>query len=450
MPLSPISRRTLLKRAGAALPLPLLEIMSPAITSAAAAQPAVPPVRYLWVFQSCGFYPGAWNPTGEGTDFELPRTLKPCADFKDRLTVVRNLRTQAYGNHVGKVTAMLTGIQAERDPQTGVFTSAKSVDQILADKICEDTPLKSLQLGIEHPGQGYCSGANTPVSYGATLSWSSPTAMLLPELAPRKTFDSLFRNRDGAEGNNQSRWQRSVLDLVGEEAKTIRRRGSAQDRRKIDEYLESVRDVERRIDRTLNPPQRSWTPPTKPDATHMSAPPPGIPADRTEHVRMMLDLMTLAVWTDSTRVASLILANTLSEANFSFIDGVTEPFHSGLSHHGNKPKKVEQYCRVNEWHATQLAYLLSRLDSIDEQDGTALDNSVVFFGSSLKDGDAHSNIDLPIACFGRAGGRLKPAGHVICPENTHISNLHLTTLRWFGAEQSDFNGQSAKVISELV
>lgn len=442
----PLARRTFLRGIGAALPLPLLEIMSPGFSfgaSARAAAQARPPQRYIWLYQSCGFYPASWNPTGTGGEFELSRTLKPFAPFKDRLTVFRNLRTHAYGNHIGKCSALLTGVQAERDRKLGVFASAKSIDQHLADQIGKDTLLPSLQLGIELPGQGYCSGANSPVAYGATLSWNSPTTMLLPEINPRAAFDRMFGGTS-PEARAAARWRGSILDLVGEQARALRRRGSALDRQKLDEYLESVRSVERRIQHAEQPSAGGWRPPTMPGIADLQAPAAGVPRDRAAHVRMMLDLIALAIWTDTTRVATMIYANSLSEANFSFIDGVKDPFHAGLSHHGHKPDKVEGYSKVNEWHAAQSAYLMQKLDEIDEGDGTALDNSVVFFGSSLKDGHPHSNIDLPIACVGRAGGALKPAGHVICPEDTHIADLHLTTLGWFGAEANDFNGTGAR------
>jgi hypothetical protein len=273
--------------------------------------------------------------------------------------------------------------------------------------------------------------------------------MLMPEISPRAAFDRMFRQRIGPGAAETARWRTSVLDLVAEQASALKRRGSSLDRRKIDEYLQSVRSVERRIQRATRPEPGKWQPETRPDERQFRAPPPGLPQDRADHVRMMLDLIALAIWTDSTRVATLMYVNSLSEANFSFIKGVTEPFHGGLSHHNFKAEKIEGYTRVNEWHARQSAYLLQRLDTIDEGSGTALDNSVVFFGSSLKDGHPHSNIDLPIACVGRAGGALKPAGHVICPENTPIADLHLTTLGWFGIEARDFNDLKAKPIAQL-
>lgn len=444
-----LSRRTLLRGIGAALPLPFLEAMNPGSLFGAESNHAKPPIRYVWLYQSCGFYPDAWNPTGQGKNFELSRTLKPFEPFKDRLTVIRNLRTYAYGNHIGKVTALLSGVQAERDRKLGVYASAPSVDQQIAKHIQGDTLLPSLQLGIEHPGQGYCSGANSPVSYGATLSWKTPTTMLMPEIDPRAAFELLLASGVGPEAKAKAKWQGSILDSAADQAKSLRRQATSADKLKLDEYLESIRSVEKRIQYSERVSRRHWKPPTAPPEKLLSPPAAGVPQDRADHVKMMLDLIVLAIWTDTTRVASMIYVNSLSEANFSFIDGVTEPFHAGLSHHGRKPKKIEGYSKVNEWHAKQSAYLMERLDAIDEGNGSALDNSVVFFGSSLKDGDPHSNIDLPIACVGRAGGALKPAGHVICPENTHVADLHLSTLRWFGMEADDFNDLGAKPIKEL-
>ena len=448
----PLSRRTFLRGLGVALPLPFLEAMSPSLSFGAAAKAAKkikPPVRFLWLYQANGFLPDSWNPTGAGREFELSRTLKPFAPFKDRLTVLRNLRTHAYGNHIGKVTALLTGVQAERDRKLGVYSGARSIDQQIADHIGNDTLLPSLQLGVEHPGQGYCSGANSPVAYGATVSWKTPTTMLMPEIDPRAAFESLFGAGRGAEAKTRARWQGSILDLALDQAKSLRRKATALDRQKLDEYLESIRSMERRIQHSEKRPAGSWRPQTRPADNLLAAPPAGIPEDRADHVRMMLDLIALAIWTDATRVATMIYVNSLSEANFSFLDGVKDPFHAGLSHHGYQAEKMDGYTKVNEWHAAQSAYLMQRLDEIDEGNGSALDNSVVFFGSSLKDGHAHSNIDLPIACVGRAGGALKPAGHVICPENTPIADLHLTTLEWFGIAANDFNNLGARRIPAL-
>ncbi len=438
-------RRSFLRAAGALIPLPLLDVMTPV---AASAQTSAP-LRLVWLFQANGFYPQAWNPSGTAADWKLSRVLRPFEPFRDRLTVIRNLRTIAQGPHIGKCSAFLTGIPAQRDPRLGLFASGKSVDQWVADHIGGDSLLRSLHLGIEYPGQGYCSGANTPVAYGATISWRNRTTRVMPEVTPRSAFDLLFARATGRQAAQQAQWQGSILDSVRDQANQLYQTGSAADHEKLDEYMESIRAVETRIQRAALPPRRSWTPPTRPTEREFDPPPPGVPSDRREHVRQMLDLITLALWTDSTRVATLMYANSLSEADFRFIDGVQQSFHSGCSHHQSNPEKIEQYVRINEWHAQQSAYLLKRLDSIREGDGTLLDHSVVFFGSSLKDGQEHANWDLPVVMAGGLGGRIKHAGHLMCAEDTNIANLHLTTVRWFGVEADSFNGMSTGPISQL-
>lgn len=440
-----IPRRSFLRTASALIPLPLLDVMTP---TAARAETSAP-LRLVWLFQANGFYPQAWNPSGTGADWKLSRVLRPFEPFRNHLTVIRNLRTIAQGPHIGKCSAFLTAIQAQRDPQLGLFASGKSVDQWVFDHIGGDSLLRSLHLGIEYPGQGYCSGVNTPVAYGATVSWRNRTTRVMPEVTPRAAFDLLFARPTGPQAAEQSRWQGSILDSVRDQAKQLYQTGSAADRQRLDEYLESIRSVETRIQRATLPPHRSWTPPTRPAEREFDPPPPGAPADRRQHVRQMLDLITLALWTDSTRVATLMYANSLSEADFRFIDGVQQSFHSGCSHHQSNPEKIEQYIRINEWHAQQTAYLLNRLEAIREGDGTLLDHSVVFFGSSLKDGQEHANTDLPVVMAGGLGGRIKHAGHLICPEDTNIANLHLTTVRWFGIQSDGFNGMSTGPISQL-
>ena len=439
-----IPRRSFLRAAGAMIPLPLLELMSPAQARAESAAP----LRLVWLFQANGFYPQTWNPSGTGRSFKLSRVLHPFEPFRDRLTVIRNLRTIAEGPHVGKCSAFLTGIQAKRDPQLGLFASGKSVDQWVADQISGDSLVRSLHLAIECPGQGYCSGADTPVSYGATVSWRNRTTRVMPEVTPRAAFDLLFGRPTGAGAAERARWQGSILDSVRDQARRLYQNGSAADRQKLDEYLDSVRSVESRIQCTSQP-RHSWVPPTHPAEREFDPPLPGVPSDRRQHVRQMLDLITLALWTDSTRVATLMYANSLSEADFRFIDGVQQSFHSGCSHHQGNPEKIEQYVRINEWHASQTAYLLNRLDSIQEGDGTLLDHSVVFFGGSLKDGQEHANVDLPVAIVGGLGGKIKHQGHLICPEDTNIANLHLTTVGWFGVETDNFNGMSTGPISQF-
>ncbi|MEL7265509.1 MAG: DUF1552 domain-containing protein, partial [Planctomycetota bacterium] len=308
----------------------------------------------------------------------------------------------------------------------------------------------SLQLGIERPGQGYCSGIDTPVSYGATLSWSDHATRLMPEINPRRAFDVMFRRPSANALREQSRWQTSILDSMIELAGDIRRSGSIVDRRKMDEYMESVRSVEQRLQRTGPVSTSDWQPPTRPSEDHLSRPDPGVPGDRQVHMRAMLDLIALAMWTDSTRVATLMMSNALSDGDFSFLPGVDRPFHSGTSHHQNKPNKIQQYVAINRWHAKQAAYLVDRLASIDEGHGTLLDNSLLFFGSSLKDGNAHSNRDLPIVMLGGGGGSVRHRGHFDCGRETNIVDLHQTTLAALDMDQEKFNGIETSCINDLL
>ncbi|MEL7334712.1 MAG: DUF1552 domain-containing protein [Planctomycetota bacterium] len=446
----PISRRMLLRSAAACLPLPLLDSGPSWAAPPQAEVQAAAPKRFVWLFQPNGMYPGAWNPTGQGHQMTLPKTLRPFEKYRSQMTVLRNLTTTASGNHVGKCSALLTGVQVHRDAERGVYANRKSIDQWIASEQAGQTQISSLQLGIERPGQGYCSSIDTPVSYGATLSWSDATTRLMPQVNPRSVFDRLFDQRSPQQIRESARWQSSLLDSLGEQVADVRRAGSHGDRRKLDEYLESVRAVERRLQARVTTRTPSWIPPNPPNENEMCRPDAGLPRDRRDHMRLILDLITLAFWTDSTRVATLMMANTLSDADLSFIDGVDRPFHSGCSHHQNKSDKIAQYTAINHWHAEQAAYLCGRLSSIDEGDGSLLDHSLVFFGSSLKDGNAHSNRDLPITAIGGAGGAIHHRGHYDCGEERNIVDLHQTVLHAFDLPQSNFNGMETDVINDLL
>jgi hypothetical protein len=442
-----IDRRTFLRGAGAALALPMLDIMSPVGHAAKAAAPVAPaPPRFLWLFQPCGFHPEAWNPKGDGLNAVFSESLKPLEPFQARSTVIRNLWTNA-NFHAGNVTALLTGRMAEMDAESGRFSAGQSIDQHIADKISGTTRIRSLELGIDSPPSGSCALTRLPLRYGATVSWQTPTQQRMVEVRPLNIYERLF-GVDGKSGK-QAALHGSILDLVKEEARDIRRIGSNADRQRLDDYLDAVRETERGIQRTLNPAPPDWTPPSRPAESEFTAPPIGVPTHRPTHMKSMLDLLTLALWTDSTRVATFAMGATQCNAHFGFIDGVVKAFHEECSHHRNKPEVIKQYVAINKWHAEQTAYLLKRLDSIDEGGKSLLDNSLVFFGSSLSDGNLHSCEDLPIAMFGTLGGRVRPRGHVFTPHKTPISHLHRTTLGWYGIEAENFNETGAKTLSNL-
>ncbi|MCB1124689.1 MAG: DUF1552 domain-containing protein, partial [Verrucomicrobiae bacterium] len=306
------------------------------------------------------------------------------------------------------------------------------------------TAFPSLIFGTEPPRQG--AAGRDPISFANTVSWNTETTRISPEINPRVAFDRMFRNQSGAEAKRKASQRKSVVDLVLDDAKRLQRKASHLDQQKIGEYLDSVRSVEVRIDNTLNPPERSWTPLTQPE---LIRPQPGIPQDRSAHLRMMMDLMVLSFWTDTTRVATLMTAHGFSRQNFSFLDGVTSDHH-GMSHHKFQEQAVDEYTRVSRWYIEQLAYMLEKMSSIHEGNGSLLDNSTILYGSSMKDGNGHKKENLPIILAGHGGGKLTPKGHVVCDKSTPLANLHLTLLQQFGVEADHFNNASTGTIAQLV
>jgi hypothetical protein len=434
-----IPRRTFLRGIGATLALPYLEIMTRAGRSATAgtSSTAAPPVRLMSIVQPNGVFPAAWDVTGTGRDFALSPILAPLQGLKDDLVVVSNLDNVGATGHVQMTSAFLSGVPV-RNQMGGI-----SLDQVVARKIGGDTLLPSIELGTEPPRQGGVNGE--PIALASTCSWSSPTTQIMPEINPRVAFDRLFRSQTSPEAKREAAARKSVVDLVLDDARTLRRKASARDQRKLDEYLESVRSVEVQIDRALNPPERSWVPPTRPE---LVPPADGIPARRDEHLKIMLDLMVLAFWTDTTRVATLMAAHGFSRQNFSFLDGVTSDHH-GMSHHMNRPPAIAEYTKVSHWYIQQFAYLLNKMKQIDESDGSLLDHTIVLYGSEMKDGNGHIRTNLPILLAGQGSGRLKTGRHVALAPHTPLANLHLTLAQKFGCEFDTFNGVSTGTLGLL-
>ncbi|NND95926.1 MAG: DUF1552 domain-containing protein [Pirellulaceae bacterium] len=435
MPRQPIARRTFLRGTSAALGLPLLDVMRPSSARAAAA--STPPKRFVSVFQPNGVYPKAWDVTGTGRDYTFSPILKPLEHLRDDILLVANLDNVRSGNHVQMTSAFLTGVGVQNG------RCAVSADQLIARKIGGDTRLPSIELGTEPPRQG--GNGSLPISFANTVSWSSETTRISPEINPRVAFDRLFRTAVDPQARKRAADHRSVLDAVLDDARSIRRQASHADVHKLDEYLESVRSVESRIDRALDPPARSWEPISQPE---MIRPASGIPRRRDEHLRLMTDLMVLALWTDSTRVATLMTAHGFSRQNFSFLDGVTSDHH-GMSHHKDQESAVKEYTTVSIWYAKQVAYLLDRMKSIDEGGQSLLDNSTVMYGSGMKDGNGHKKQNLPIVIAGRGAG-FKVGHHVRLAKPTPLANLHHTLLNQFDIPIESFNGASTGALTELL
>jgi hypothetical protein len=387
-----INRRTMLKGIGASLSLPMLEIMG----AESSLSGPLPPKRLISVFQPNGVYPKAWDVKGTGSDYEFSHILKPLESLRNELIILSNLDNVSSKGHVQMTGSFLTGVGITGN-KNGI-----SLDQMVAAKLGKDTLLPSLELGTEPPRQG---NAGQPIAFANTVSWSSPTTRVSPEINPRVAFDRLFRRDAGPEARKKHIDRKSVLDLVVEDAKSLRRKASKTDRQKLDEYLEGVRSVETRIEKALNPPKRTWTPKTKPELIRPAA---GIPRRRDEHLRLMMDLLVLSVG--------------FSRQNFSFLEGVTSDHH-GMSHHKNQPKAVEEYTNVSRWYIEQFAYMLNRLKSIDEGNGSILDNSIVLYGSGMKDGNGHRRQNLPILLAGHGQGTLKPGKHIVLKPGTPLAQL---------------------------
>jgi hypothetical protein len=429
-----INRRHFLRGAGGVmLSLPMLEIMGNEKKS------AQPPTRFLTVFQPNGVYPKAWNVEGEGKDYKFSRILQPLESLREDFTLLSNIDNTEAGNHVSMTAAFLTG--------KNIFNkgSFKSVDQIIADKIGKNTLFPSLVLGTEPPRQGRSNDA--PISWANTVCWRAPSQRLSPEINPRVAFDRMFRHvMDPVAAKKRGAIRKSVLDLAKDDLQILQKKASRLDKAKLDEYYTSLRAVEQGIEKSQNPPKRDWVSPMKPEYIRPAA---GIPRDRAQHLKLMMDLMVLAFWTDTTRVGTLMAAHGFSRQNFGFLDGV-QGDHHGMSHHKEKEKSVEEYTKVSVWYASQVAYLLKRMKEIDDGAGFMLDNSLVLYGSGMKDGNGHIKKNLPLVVAGKAGGKLKPGTHLKTSESTPLPNLLVTVQQTFGIESNTINGVGSGTINGLL
>ncbi len=399
------------------------------------AAPRVPssgaPKRLICIFQPNGVYPKAWDVTGVGAHYQFSKILAPLAPHKRDLLVVSQLSSGAKG-HVGATSAFLTGTPIGKDANAPAFkpNMGVSLDQLIAQRLGRETRFASLEVGTEPPRAG---GENDlPISYASSVSWSGPQTKVDPEILPQAVFDRLFGA--GNASRQQLEEQRSLLDRVAEDTKRLERKLGTSDRRKLDEYLTSVRELEKRIGDSLSPRAAAWKPRSKPD---IQRPGDGIPARRDEHVRIMMDLLVAALQTDSTRVTTFMLAHGFSRQNFTFLDGVKGDHHA-ISHHKEESSMTEMYTSVSRWYISQLAYLLERMKGIDEGGDSLLDNSIVLYGSGLKDGNGHSTRNLPILLAGRGQGTLNPGRHLVLPKDTPLANLHLSIAQRMGVETERF------------
>jgi hypothetical protein len=436
-----LPRRTFLRGMGATLALPLLDAMVPALT--ATARTAANPVRRLgFVYLPMGATPGKWAPAGEGAITELSPILNPLAPFLDQVTVISNLEHKnayAAGNHATANCTFLSGVRAKFTDGSD-YEMGTTVDQIAAKQLGGDTLLPSLELATDFSYVvGNCDNGYACV-YMNTLSWSSPTTPLPTEADPRVVFERMFGDGGtAAERKAELRKSGSILDWVLGDMARLQRKLGPGDRTKVDQYLDSVREIERRIQRAERDAGLAVT--TSIDR------PLGAPQAWDDHVKLMFDLQVLALQADITRVISFQLAREVSTRTYPQI-GVPEAHHP-TSHHQNDPEKLAKLEKINTYHVSLFAYLLEKLKATRDGDGSLLDNSMYLFGSGMGNPDVHDHSKLPILVAGGAAGRMKGGRHINYAEPTPLSNLLLTMLNKAGIESESFADSTGRV-DELV
>jgi len=439
-----LSRRTLLRGLGATLALPVLDSMIPALS--ALADTGAAPVKRLGVFYvPNGMSMPYWFPKAEGTLTEMPPTLQSLAAFKDRVLLCGGLadepanRVKGGGDHARSAGTFLTGVPFKLTSGADVFGSI-SMDQIAAKQFSKETQLASLELGIESNAMlGSCDGGAS-CAYTNTIAWSSETTPLPIENDPRAVFERLF----GTSGSTEKvarlariEQDRSILDFVGQQINSLQRRIGPGDKVRVTEYLDSVRDVERRIQMAEQQNSRELP---------VVDQPIGIPADYAEHARLMMDMLALAYQTDLTRVSTFMLAKEVSGRSYPEI-GVADSHHP-VSHHQDEPAKLERLYKINEYHFRQFAYLVDKLSKLPDGDGNMLDHTLFLYGTGISDSNTHFHDDLPIALVGGKAAGIRGGRYIRYPKGTPLTNLHVTILQNMGVPVEQI-GDSTGTVDRL-
>jgi hypothetical protein len=436
-----LPRRTFLRGAGAAVALPLLDAMVAPMT-ALAATPAAGVRRLGYVYIPMGAYMKRWTPAGEsGALGQLPPSLQALESVRDRLTVITNMELKnAYpGTHATSNAAFLSAARAKWTESSDYYLGT-TVDQVAARQIGQQTRLPSLELSMDLLSTvGQCDNGYACV-YQNNLSWSSPTTPLPAEAHPRLAFERLFGDGGtAAERLGEARKNKSLLDWVGQDIARLNRQLGPSDRLKVNEYLDTVREVERRIQKA----EAEAADARLPDLDR----PVGVPASYADHAKLMFDLQVLALQGDVTRVTTFQLARETSNRTYPEI-GVPEPHHP-LTHNGGNVQKLEQVAKINAFHVSLFAYFLEKLKATPDGDGTLLDHSLYLYGSGMSNADVHDHVNLPVLVAGGAAGRMKGGRHIRYAEPTPLANLHLTMLDMAGVKLDAFADSQAKVTELL-
>jgi len=447
-----LSRRTVLKGMGATAALPFLEAMVPAQTPirATAAAPRTRLACIEMVHGSAGstlygLEKNLWMPLKEGSDFDFTPILKPLEPFRDYLSIVTNTDLRAAeawtaaeegADHFRSSAVFLTAAHPKQTEGSDVHAGT-SIDQLYAQKYGQDTPLPSIQLGIENVDAAGTCGFNYACVYSGPISWSSPTTPLPLTIDPRMAFENLFG--EGGTPEERAARQRastSILDGITREMARLRSTLGAGDRGRLDSYFDSIREIERRI-RKIEEHNASG------EMRELPTAPIGVPDSWEEHVKLMFDLQVLAFASEATRTSSFKLSRDTSNRVFPE-SGIKSPFHA-MSHHGSVPSKIDEYARLNVYHMSLLPYFLEKLRNTPDGDGNLLDHSLVLWGSPMGDSNVHTHRKLPVLLAGRANGGVKGNLHVRCKDETPYANVLLTILHKVGVDKEQIGDSTGEV-----
>ena len=438
-----ISRRTILKGAGAALALPFLDAMVPAAT-AMAQTAAAPPPRFVGAFVCHGMAPGYWVPEKVGTGFEFPFNFKPLEPFKNYTTILSGLHSRsaepppgATGADHWVAAAFLCADKPKKTAGADV-RAGKTIDQIIAEKIGQSNLMPSMQVTVEDPGSNSSNcGEGYSCVYTNTISWSSPTDPLPMELNPQVVFERMFGDGSTPEERAARRKRdNSILDSLTGTLSRLRNGVSPEDRNRLENYTENVREIERRLQIAM---KASTVAPTD-----MSVP-VGVPQTFDEHIKMQWDLMALAFQADITRVGTMIYARDLTGRTYPESDAPTAGFH-GASHHGEDPKRIDVLSKINQYHIKMLAYFIDKLSKIKEGDGTVLDHSLVLYGTNMGNPNQHLHYDVPHVIVGGLHGKMKGYRHLAYPTKTKpTGNLLLSLLDKFDIHQESIGDSEGRL-----
>jgi len=438
-----LHRRSFLRGIGVTVALPMLDAMIPAMAAPAITN-ARPAVRLSFVYVPNGIIMDRWTPSKAGRDFEFTPTMKALEPYREHLNVLSGLAQvngralgDGAGDHARAGATWLTGVHPKKTEGADI-RSGISADQIAAKELGKETQLSSLELGLEMPTLAGGCDSGYSCAYTNTISWRSPNTPNPMEINPRTVFERLFGDGDSTDPAAQRKLlteQRSILDYIAGSIDRLETNLGARDRNKLSEYLDAIRDIERRIQKAE---QQSAT---------MKVPvmerPAAIPDEFEDHAKLMIDLQAMAFQTDMTRVVTFMFAREGSNRSYRTI-GISDGHHS-VTHHQNDPEKIDKTARINTLHAKTFAYMLEKFKNTPDRNGTLLDNSLIMYGSSISDGNLHTHHNLPILLAGGAGGQVKPGNHVVYPKETPLNNLLVTMLGTAGVNVEKYGDSTGKI-----